>query len=163
MEYLDVVDSKDNVIAKETREKVHKYGMRHREVHVFVINSKDEILLQKRSEYVDYYPGFWDISLGEHVKSGEGYKDAAARGIKEELGFKPKALKFYFDTESQNQNVFRKAFICHHEGKFKIDKKEVGMIEFFSTARIKSEIKKGKMKFTDGFKISFEGYLKSKG
>lgn len=161
-EYLDIVDEQDRVIGKDTRENVHKNFQIHRGVHVFVLNSKGEILLQKRSEKKDYYPGFMDASVGAQVLSGESYEEAAARETLEELGFKPKGLAKVCDYKSysERQRESRRLFACCHEGPFKIDEEELEFVKFFPVETIGKEIKKGKMKFTEGFKISFGEYIK---
>ena len=76
MEFLDVVDEDDNVVGKNTREDIHKKHLIHRGVHVIVLSSKGEILIQKRSKSRSYYPGVFDASVGGHVFSGEGYATA---------------------------------------------------------------------------------------
>ena len=76
-EYLDIVDENDNVIGKDTRKAVHANYMIHRGVHIFVVNSHGQILIQKRSMNKDYYPGYFDISVGAQVSSGESYEEAA--------------------------------------------------------------------------------------
>ena len=45
-----------------------------------------EILLQKRSKYVDRNALFWDVSAGGHVDYGEEKLDAAVREAREEIG-----------------------------------------------------------------------------
>ena len=70
----------------ETREKCHKDGLWHKAVALFIINSKDEVLLQKRSEKKKLWPNLWDITAGGHVLAGEFGFEAIIREIKEELG-----------------------------------------------------------------------------
>jgi isopentenyldiphosphate isomerase len=53
-EYLDNVDEADNVIGKDTREKVHSAHATHRGIHVFIVNRRIEILVQQRSLSKDY-------------------------------------------------------------------------------------------------------------
>lgn len=49
-EYFDVLNEKGEYIGKtETRAKCHKEGLWHKAVVVFIINSKEQVLLQKRS------------------------------------------------------------------------------------------------------------------
>lgn len=55
-------------------------------VHVCLFNSKGEMLIQKRQQTKDRYPGCWDVSAGGFVKSGEASIDCAARELYEELG-----------------------------------------------------------------------------
>ncbi|MCD6522333.1 MAG: NUDIX domain-containing protein [Candidatus Diapherotrites archaeon] len=85
MEKCVVVDEKDDVIGIEDREKVHSKQIWHRGVHVLLFN-KEKILLQRRSNTKDTFPGCWDFSISEHVKPGESYEQAARRGLREELG-----------------------------------------------------------------------------
>jgi len=42
--------------------------------------------LQRRSERKKIGPGLWDLSVAEHLNVGEGYRAAAQRGLREELG-----------------------------------------------------------------------------
>lgn len=161
-ELLDIVNEQDEVVGKDTRKNVHDRHEIHRGVHVFVINSSGKVLLQKRSEKKDYYPGYFDASVGAQVFSGESYGEAATRETKEELGFKPDKLEFICDYKSysERQRENRRLFVCYSEGPFKIDKGELESIEFYNLDVIQKEINDGKMKFTEGFKISFTKYLK---
>lgn len=48
-EYFDVLNNKGDYTGKiESREKCHKEGLWHKAVAVFVINSKGQVLLQRR-------------------------------------------------------------------------------------------------------------------
>ena len=85
-ELLDVVDEEGNptgqVLDKKT---IHDRGIRHRDVHVWITNGRD-VLQQQRTWDKSIMPGAQDISVGEHVKAGEPFLDAAVRGTGEELG-----------------------------------------------------------------------------
>jgi len=86
-ELLDVVDEADCVVGRETRRRIHEQGLMHRAVHVVLIDSASgRFLLCRRSEAKDTHPGLWDISVGGHVASGEGYEETAVREIREEAG-----------------------------------------------------------------------------
>jgi isopentenyldiphosphate isomerase len=37
LEMLEIVDENDNVIGLETREKVHREGLLHREIHIWFV------------------------------------------------------------------------------------------------------------------------------
>jgi isopentenyldiphosphate isomerase len=60
----------------------------HRSVHVWIVNSKNEVLVQKRSPFVDNHPNEWDISAAGHVSAGEDYITSALRETEEEIGLK---------------------------------------------------------------------------
>jgi len=85
-ELLDVVNEEDVVTAREMRAVVHRLGLRHRGVHVFLVTPQDELLVQQRSRLKDLLPLALDCSVSEHLKAGESYRDAAERGLAEELG-----------------------------------------------------------------------------
>src|SRR5438309_2697499 len=99
-ELLDIIDSEDKVIAQATRGEAYKKGLLHRAVNIFITNSDKKILLQQRSSKKLKFPLFWDLSVGEHVKPGEDYIQAAKRGLKEELNIKTR-LKVIRDLHHQ--------------------------------------------------------------
>ena len=161
-EYLDIVDENDLVIGRDTRDNVHNNFQIHRGVHVFVINSKGEILLQKRSATKSDRPGYFDASVGAQVASGESYEEAAVRETNEELGFVPGNLVKICDYKSYStrQRENRRLFTCIHDGPFNFDPVELESVQFLSSSEIQDMIESAKP-FTDGFKISLEHYLKS--
>ena len=87
MEYIDIFDENNNPIGeKKEKQQAHEDGNFHRTVHVWIINDKNELLLQKRSATKKTHPNCWDISGAEHIKAGETISDGAIRELKEELG-----------------------------------------------------------------------------
>ena len=85
-ELFDVVDEKDQVIGQEQRAVVHEKKLLHRAVHVFILNKRGEVFLQKRSRLKDAHPGAWGSSVSGHLDAGEGYKPCALRELGEEAG-----------------------------------------------------------------------------
>ncbi|GAB2023308.1 NUDIX domain-containing protein [Pseudolactococcus yaeyamensis] len=57
-------------------------------VHVSIMNSKNQLLIQKRQPHKQAWPGFWDISVGGGALAGETSKEAAMREVFEELGLR---------------------------------------------------------------------------
>jgi isopentenyldiphosphate isomerase len=87
MEYLDICDSNGKLTGeKKSKKEAHEQGLWHRSVHVWVVNSENEVLIQKRSPFVDNHPNEWDISAAGHVSAGEDYITSALRETEEELG-----------------------------------------------------------------------------
>ena len=100
MEFFDVVDDLGNPTGGTVdRERAHAEGIPHRTAHVWIVrrkNDKVQILLQKRCENKDSFPGCYDISSAGHIPAGVGYIDSAIRELKEELGvdIRPEALVY---------------------------------------------------------------------
>lgn len=90
MEILDIVDE-NGMPTGETvaRDVAHREGIRHRTSHVWIFRKKDDavqVLLQKRSDNKDSYPGCYDISSAGHIPAGCDFVPSALRELKEELG-----------------------------------------------------------------------------
>lgn len=100
MEMLDVVDENGMPTGEVVpREKAHAEGIRHRTSHVWLVRSrggKIQILLQKRCENKDSWPGCYDISSAGHIPAGVDFIPSAIRELQEELGVKaaPEELLF---------------------------------------------------------------------
>ncbi|KAK8497781.1 hypothetical protein V6N13_084764 [Hibiscus sabdariffa] len=88
VEYLDVLTKtgKKTGVSKP-RGDVHRDGDYHRAVHVWIFaESTQELLLQKRADCKDSWPGFWDISSAGHISAGDSSLITAQRELQEELG-----------------------------------------------------------------------------
>lgn len=87
MEYIDIFDENNNSTG-EIKEKMqaHEDGNFHRTAHIWIINDKKELLLQKRSATKKSHPNCWDISGAGHIRTGETVIEGAIRELKEELG-----------------------------------------------------------------------------
>ncbi|HYF37430.1 MAG TPA: 16S rRNA (adenine(1518)-N(6)/adenine(1519)-N(6))-dimethyltransferase RsmA, partial [Prosthecobacter sp.] len=92
-EMFDVVNERNEVTGQLPRGEVHARGLLHRAVHVFVINSRGEIFLQKRSHLKDVSPLKWDSSAAGHLNPGEGYGACAVRETFEEAGIRVDATE----------------------------------------------------------------------
>lgn len=101
MEYIDIVDENGNKTGEvRSRVDVHKHGLLFRSVHIWCVNSNNEILLQKRAYNKKNFPGLWDISVGGLVSSGESLIEAAKKEAREEIGLEVNAedLEFFATT-----------------------------------------------------------------
>jgi len=57
-------------------------------VHIVFFNSKNQMLIQKRTTTKKVFPGLWDVSVGGGVLEGETSEQAMKREVEEELGVK---------------------------------------------------------------------------
>ena len=127
-ERFDVVDAQDVVIDVKSRAEVHREGLRHRAIHIFVFNAAGEIFLQRRSMTKDTAPGKWVSSCSGHVDSGEAYDVAARRELGEEIGLlEPQNFSraFKVDACRETGNEFVWLFTCNAEGPFELDPEEI--------------------------------------
>jgi isopentenyl-diphosphate delta-isomerase type 1 len=85
-EIFDVVNDRDEVIGQAPRGQVHRQGLKHRAVHIFLFDPDGRLFIQKRAATKDTFPGRYDSSASGHVDSGEQYDACAVRELREELG-----------------------------------------------------------------------------
>lgn len=90
MEILDIVDENGLPTGQTVeRERAHTEGIMHCTSHVWLVRRRGgrvEILLQKRCDTKDSFPGCYDISSAGHIPAGVDFKPSAVRELKEELG-----------------------------------------------------------------------------
>lgn len=127
-ELLDVVDALDRVTGQAARREVHARGLRHRAVHVFIVNGRGEIFLHRRSLSKDSFPGLWTSSCAGHVAAGDDYDVTALRELEEELGWQPEArparlLKIEACAETGGEFVW--IYSLRAEGPFALNPDEI--------------------------------------
>ena len=83
---VDIVDEDDRVIEVVTRAEMRRRGLRHRAVYVVVRTSDDAVVVHRRADWKDVYPGHWDLCFGGVLDAGESWDAAAARELAEEAG-----------------------------------------------------------------------------
>ena len=111
MELWDVYDINrkctGKVIDRHSDEKL-KEGEYHLVVEAIIINSKGEILLNKRSKFKNKYPNMWESTGGSCIKGENGLK-AILRELREELGiiFDESDAIFYKTLRDDNAKDFK--------------------------------------------------------
>ena len=83
---VDIVDADDRVLRQVTRAEMRREGLRHRAVYVVVRTSADGVVVHRRADWKDVYPGRWDVCFGGVLDAGETWPEAAARELTEEAG-----------------------------------------------------------------------------
>ena len=114
-ELLDVLDENGNLIGiKKTKQEVYKESYWHRSVHIWIMNDKNELLVQKRNPYKKTFPNLWAISSAGHVVAGETSIESGIRELKEELDVdvKEEDLEYLFTVKriQPYQNSFIRVF-----------------------------------------------------
>lgn len=160
-EYFDVLDEKGNYTGKiEKRDKCHKEGLWHKAAVVFIINSKGQVLLQKRSPNKKMWPNMWDVTAGGHVLAGEFGFQALLRECKEELGIELKKEDITFIGSSISINIkgdiinkhFNEYYIANKEvdeTKLQLQKEEVSEVKWLDREKIIERINNNYNGITD--------------
>ena len=153
-EIFDVVNDRDEVIGQAPRSEVHRRGLKHRAVHVLVLNARGELFLQKRSLTKDSHPGTWDSSASGHLDRGEEYDACAVREVREELGVHLPAVPrraFKVDACLETGQEFVWVYQAAHEGPFHLHPDEIDTGGWFELEAVTRWIEEKPAEFASGF------------
>ncbi len=94
-EQLEIINENDEVVGLESRKTIHQKGFLHREIHIWFMTPRREIIFQHRAKDKDTYPDKLDATVGGHVEPGMPYEETAFKEAEEETGISldPSKLK----------------------------------------------------------------------
>lgn len=161
-EILDVVDADDRVVGAMERREIHRKGLFHRSVHIFVLDRAGSLYLQRRSMKKEEHPGKWDSSASGHVARGESYQEAAVRELEEEIGLRASpepVLKIHAceETGMEHSMLFR-VRPSATDSIPRPNPEEIAEGRFFSRAEIERGIAKTPETFAPSFRLLFRRY-----
>ncbi len=155
MEFFDITDDNGIPTGKIiSRSDAHDRGVAHRTAHIWVVKregDKVQVLLQKRSEEKESFPGMYDTSSAGHIQAGDEPLESAQREFLEELGINAGADdlsfagKFHINYEMEfHGKPFRDneiAFVYVYEKPVEIkdlvlQKEEVDEVRWFDIAEV---------------------------
>jgi isopentenyl-diphosphate Delta-isomerase len=162
-EIFDVVNERDEVVGRAPRPEVHRTGLKHRAIHVFVFNSRGEVFLQKRSMSKDSSPGLWDSSASGHLDCGEEYDACVMRELQEEIGLNisecPRRV-FKVDACAQTGQEFVWLYQCRSEGPFTLHPEEIERGDWFAPERVTQWVQERPEDFAPAFVLLWNKYVK---
>ena len=85
-ERVVLVDENDAEVGTLEKQRAHAEGRLHRALSVFVLNSRGEMLLQRRAAAKYHSGGLWTNACCSHPRPGEPVAAAARRRLLEEMG-----------------------------------------------------------------------------
>lgn len=123
-----------------------KMGEYHLVVHIWIVSSKGEFLIQRRADTKKLMPGEW-AATGGAVISGEEPFDAARRELFEELGIKSDKNTLKKLLHLKRRNSLLDVFIITTDIKAEnltLQKSEVAEAKWVSKDTLRSMINNGK-------------------
>ena len=160
-EYLDVVDMRGKPVGSiKSRLKVHRDGDWHKTVHIWLMNTRRELLVQQRAAGKETFPGYWDISCAGHRCAGESAIDAALHETNEELGIvlEPDHLEYLFSVTTSSvlhngtfiDNEIADVFLVRIQNSaaaIRVSAAEVAAVRWVSVAGLMSSVDRNSSNF----------------
>ncbi|KOC92068.1 NUDIX hydrolase YfcD [Winslowiella iniecta] len=140
MEWVDIVNEDNEVIAQSSRAQMRAQCLRHRATYIVVHDGMGKILVQRRTDNKDFLPGMLDATAGGVVQSGEVLLESARREAEEELGIAavPFAEHGQFYFEDPHCRVWGGLFSCVSHGPFAMQEEEVAEVFWMTPEEITS-------------------------
>lgn len=146
-EIFDIYTRDGTYIGKSPKSECHGNNPKgyHKPVWIWIINSNNEILVQRRASTKKKFPNLWGMSSGGHVHSGETIINGAIRETEEELGIKTtesdyKLCAEYIDDEAWEIAQLYIAHLDFNIEDIKIQTSEVSEVKWFSYEAFKKLI-----------------------
>jgi isopentenyl-diphosphate delta-isomerase len=161
MDTLILVDSEDNVVGYGEKENCHLIPTKlHRAFSIFVINSKREMLVHKRSSLKKTWPGFWTNACCSHPRKGETLEEATKKRLLFEMGFTC-SLEYFFRFEYKadydkiyGENEVDHVFFGLYDGTPNPNGDEVEEWKFIGLSELLEDVKVNDARYTPWFKIA---------
>jgi isopentenyl-diphosphate delta-isomerase len=163
-ENVILVNQNDEQIGLMPKLEAHEKAVLHRAFSVFVLNDKNEMMLQQRASIKYHSPLLWTNTCCSHQREGETNIQAGSRRLFEEMGFETSLKELFhfiykapFDnglTEHELDHVM----IGYYNDEPKINREEVENWKWMSIENVAKDIQLQPEIYTVWFKIIFDEF-----
>jgi len=163
-EKVILVNENDEPIGLMPKLEAHEKAQLHRAFSIFILNSKNEVMLQQRASEKYHSPLLWTNTCCSHQRDGETNIQAGNRRLQEEMGFSTELKELFhfiykapFDnglTEHELDHVM----IGYYNDEPNINRDEVESWKWMDIDAIKEDMFQNPAIYTVWFKIIFDEF-----
>ncbi len=163
-ENVILVNQNDEQIGLMPKMEAHEKAVLHRAFSVFILNDKNEIMLQQRAKHKYHSPLLWTNTCCSHQRDGETNLQAGNRRLGEEMGFGTELKELFhfiykapFDnglTEHELDHVM----IGYSNEEPKINPEEVENWKWMGIEEVQKDMQLHPEFYTVWFKIIFDKF-----
>ncbi|MGV7105436.1 isopentenyl-diphosphate Delta-isomerase [Flavobacterium sp. U410] len=163
-EKVILVDHNDEPIGLMEKIEAHRSALLHRAFSVFILNDKNEVMLQQRAKSKYHSPLLWTNTCCSHQRPGESNILAGKRRLKEEMGFEVELKElFHFIYKAPFDNGLTEHELDHvmlgrFNGEPEINPEEVESWKWMAIDAIKNDLQQHPENYTVWFKIIFDEF-----
>lgn len=164
-EKVILVNEEDQQIGLMGKMEAHEKGLLHRAFSVFILNDKNELMLQQRAKHKYHSPLLWTNTCCSHQRENETNIAAGQRRLQEEMGFEvPLSEMFHFIYKAPFDNGLTEheldyVLIGYFNDSPNINPEEVEDWKWMSILDIKNDMELNPANYTAWFKIIFEEFF----
>jgi len=163
-EQVILVNELDQQIGLMPKLEAHEKAILHRAFSVFVLNDRNEIMLQQRAHQKYHSPLLWTNTCCSHQREGETNIQAGNRRLFEEMGFNTELKElFHFIYKAPFDNGFTEheldhVMIGYYNEEPLINREEVEDWKWMKIEDIKDDMLLNPEIYTVWFKIIFDEF-----
>jgi isopentenyl-diphosphate delta-isomerase len=163
-EQVILVNEKDEPIGLMNKMEAHEKAVLHRAFSVFVLNDKNEVMLQQRAHHKYHSPLLWTNTCCSHQRAGETNIEAGKRRLYEEMGFNAELKElFHFIYKAPFDNGLTEHELDHVMIGYSnevpsINPEEVESWKWMKIEDIKDDMIQNPAEYTVWFKIIFDEF-----
>lgn len=163
-EKVILVDINDHPIGLMNKLEAHEKAVLHRAFSVFILNDKNELMLQQRAHQKYHSPLLWTNTCCSHQRENETNIQAGTRRLREEMGFETELKEmFHFIYKAPFDNGLTEHELDHvmlgyYSHIPNINKDEVESWKWMKIEDVKNDMITNPEQYTVWFKIIFEEF-----
>lgn len=165
LEYVILVDEKDNEIGQMEKLNAHQKGLLHRAFSVMIFNSNNQLLLQKRAYNKYHSGGLWTNTTCSHPRPGETILEAGLRRLNEEMGMTcelTQAFSFVYKADLDKgltEYELDHVLIGFSDETPHLNLEEANAFKWMSLKELQLDIMEHPDNYTEWFKILIDQYF----
>ncbi|HEY0091538.1 MAG TPA: isopentenyl-diphosphate Delta-isomerase [Flavobacterium sp.] len=163
-ENVILVNEQDEPIGLMPKLEAHEKAALHRAFSIFILNERNEIMLQKRAATKYHSPLLWTNTCCSHQREGETNIEAGNRRLYEEMGIKSELKElFHFIYQAPFENGLTEheldhVMIGYFSGNPSINSDEAADWKWMDIESVKTDMVANPHLYTVWFKIIFDEF-----
>lgn len=163
-EQVILVNEQDEPIGLMPKLEAHEKAALHRAFSVFILNSKNEIMLQQRAAQKYHSPMLWTNTTCSHQRAGESNLQAGNRRLMEEMGFKTdlkELFSFIYKAPFENgltEHELDHVMIGYYNDEPNINRDEAESWKWMGIDEVKIDMQDHPEQYTVWFRIIFDEF-----
>ena len=160
-EQVILVNEQDEPIGTMGKQEAHEKALLHRAFSVFILNDKNEIMLQQRAAEKYHSPLLWANTCCSHQRVGETNIQAGKRRLREEMGFEvelKEVFHFIYKAPFDNgltEHEFDHVMVGYYNEDPNTNPDEVEAWKWMGIEAVKRDMEVNPQVYTAWFKIIF--------